>query len=326
MRENWDTVLLGWQGSVVLVPYRQRYVSRYHSWMQDDELLEQTASERLSLEEERANCDSWRDDERKLTFIILARADCDASFPESAMAGDVNVFFHHDDGAEVEVMIAEAKYRRRGFGSEAVRLALGYACKVRQPRRFYAKIGAANVASQKLFESLGFSRVAFVEAFQEHEFEAPRHEFELEATPAQYDVGGPTLIEHATSITLGDDKFLVRVLYYGAKAAFVWVGSAANPPVLDALALAGPALFECGQPAATSLLGHAGLTVAQRLSKSSKRLVLVSWTVDDDVVPIDAAVPMHAKMPALERLVAARLLPFGFRPCELTPSSEDQTA
>ena len=53
MRLNWDTVLVGKR--VVLVPYRERYVAPYHAWMQDDALLEQTASERLTLAEERAN-------------------------------------------------------------------------------------------------------------------------------------------------------------------------------------------------------------------------------------------------------------------------------
>ena len=74
-------VLVG--SSVVLVPYRAGYVERYHAWMQDEALLEATASadlparvlgsfaallnnnlteacragEPLSLEEERANCE-----------------------------------------------------------------------------------------------------------------------------------------------------------------------------------------------------------------------------------------------------------------------------
>ena len=45
------------------------------------------------------------------------------------MAGDVNLFFNdHDDphACEVEIMIAEEKYRRHGFAEEAVQLMMAY--------------------------------------------------------------------------------------------------------------------------------------------------------------------------------------------------------
>ena len=41
--------------------------------MQDAELLEATSSEPLSYEEEIRMQQEWRDDEKKCTFIILAR-------------------------------------------------------------------------------------------------------------------------------------------------------------------------------------------------------------------------------------------------------------
>ena len=47
MRLNEDTVLVGRR--CVLVPYKEKYVKRYHAWMQDDDLLALTASERLTL-------------------------------------------------------------------------------------------------------------------------------------------------------------------------------------------------------------------------------------------------------------------------------------
>jgi hypothetical protein len=59
---------------VVLVPYTPRHVPTYHAWMQDAAILEATASEPLSLEEEYAMCASWRDDADKCTFIVLDRA------------------------------------------------------------------------------------------------------------------------------------------------------------------------------------------------------------------------------------------------------------
>ena len=60
MRLNEDTVLVGRR--CVLVPYKEKYVERYHAWMQDDDLLALTASERLTLDEEVENQKSWRVD------------------------------------------------------------------------------------------------------------------------------------------------------------------------------------------------------------------------------------------------------------------------
>jgi hypothetical protein len=59
---------------VVLVPYLPRHVATYHAWMQDEAILQATASEPLSLDEEYAMCDSWRADADKCTFIVLDRA------------------------------------------------------------------------------------------------------------------------------------------------------------------------------------------------------------------------------------------------------------
>jgi len=61
------------QGMAVLVPYRPQHVPRYHEWMRDPALLEATASEPLSLEEEYEMQSSWKDDDRKCTFIVLDR-------------------------------------------------------------------------------------------------------------------------------------------------------------------------------------------------------------------------------------------------------------
>lgn len=45
------------------------------------------------------------------------------------MAGDVNLFFNDYEDAfncEMEIMIAESKYRRSGFAKEAVELMMAY--------------------------------------------------------------------------------------------------------------------------------------------------------------------------------------------------------
>jgi len=58
---------------IVLVPYQHEHVARYHEWMSNPELLELTASEQLTLEQEYKMQKEWADDDKKCTFIILER-------------------------------------------------------------------------------------------------------------------------------------------------------------------------------------------------------------------------------------------------------------
>ncbi|CAN0067157.1 unnamed protein product, partial [Laminaria digitata] len=91
---------------------------------------------------------------------------------EPAMAGDVNLFFNdYDDPGmcEVEVMVAEPRWRRKGLAREAVLMLMRYALDNLGATTFYCKIGDANLASRALFEKLGFSEHAYVEAFKETE-------------------------------------------------------------------------------------------------------------------------------------------------------------
>ena len=68
---NWETTIQG--SRVVLVPYRQEHVVKYHEWMKSEELQELTGSEPLSLEEEFRMQQTWREDPDKCTFIVLAQ-------------------------------------------------------------------------------------------------------------------------------------------------------------------------------------------------------------------------------------------------------------
>jgi hypothetical protein len=42
MKFNWNTKVVG--EAIELVPYRRKFVSNYHQWMLDPDLLEATAS------------------------------------------------------------------------------------------------------------------------------------------------------------------------------------------------------------------------------------------------------------------------------------------
>ena len=54
---------------VRLVPYLRAHVPRYTGWMEDPELLRLTGSERLSLEQELENQESWHADPAKVTCM-----------------------------------------------------------------------------------------------------------------------------------------------------------------------------------------------------------------------------------------------------------------
>lgn len=305
MRQNADTVLVGRR--CVLVPYEAKYVARYHAWMQNEELLRLTASERLTLDEEKSNQQSWRHDEKKLTFIILERAKCflkrDDRFPASAMAGDVNAFLTVADepaSCEVDVMVAASAMRRRGVGREAVRLFMRYCREALNLMTFVAKISATNQASLKLFEGLAFTKTNYVKAFDEVELRSNAGET-IPWTVQRY-ATAPSDGFEARTFALDDDDQRVNglVVRFGLKSCFAWVGTANEPPNLAALACAAPRRFAQGE-AATNLVDPAdivGPQVASRIAMTTGRVVLCAWS-------------LPGASGAVERCLAARVPPAG---------------
>ncbi|KZT68469.1 hypothetical protein DAEQUDRAFT_671297 [Daedalea quercina L-15889] len=207
MRWNQNIIIVDPQ--VVLVPYRHEHVAKYHEWMTSPELQELTASEPLTLEQEYEMQRKWREDEDKLTFIILANGPpaplqpAPEAAPKSEpdvhwlrklpMVGDVNLFLKGDPSdedfeAEVEIMVAEPAYRRRGLAYTVLQLFLSSvtasstsplhpspssASPARLPpiprTRLVARIGAQNAPSIALFAKLGFVETRRVEVFGEVE-------------------------------------------------------------------------------------------------------------------------------------------------------------
>lgn len=54
--------------SIELVPYEEKFVPNYHEWMKDPYILEMTASEPLSLEEEYEMQKTWMADPKSMKF------------------------------------------------------------------------------------------------------------------------------------------------------------------------------------------------------------------------------------------------------------------
>ncbi|CAK7220552.1 hypothetical protein SCUCBS95973_004197 [Sporothrix curviconia] len=189
---------------VLLVPYDRRHVPTYHAWMEDEAVRAATASERLTLEEEYENQESWRASGDKLTFIVC-RAKQGGTNSEivlagvddapSQMVGDINFFltpFEEEDGTkrgfsgEIDVMIAGLADRGKGYGRAAVTAFLHYILQQQREailaeassassfkstalHQLVVKIQATNAASIGLFKSLGFVQNGCVNYFGEVE-------------------------------------------------------------------------------------------------------------------------------------------------------------
>ncbi|KAK4789760.1 hypothetical protein SAY86_017064 [Trapa natans] len=172
---------------VILVPYMEAHVPKYHEWMLDPALLQATGSEPLSLDEEYQMQHSWTVDPLKQTFIILDKDLVEGKFTRGsphveAMVGDVNIYMNDPDDpfvAEIEIMVAESKSRGKGLGKESVLLMMAFAIKNLEIRKFRAKIGDANTASLDMFRKLGFEEASHSKIFKEVTLELPLSESKL---------------------------------------------------------------------------------------------------------------------------------------------------
>jgi len=115
----------------------------------------------------------------------------------TAMVGDVNLFLSdidepeedvNDDGdngietantatttvkrqAEIDIMIAEAGYKRMGLGKSATCCMLLYGSNALNVHRFFCKINEDNLASLQMFRGLGFVQCNYAACFRQIELE-----------------------------------------------------------------------------------------------------------------------------------------------------------
>lgn len=169
MKKNKSTRIIG--KNVMLVPYMEKHVKRYHEWMKSPELQRLTASEPLTLKEEYEMQKDWLLDERKCTFIVLDKSIFQSTGDEiAAMIGDTNLFFNDTEcefTAEAEIMIAEKESRGKKRGWEAILLMLRYGIEALNVKKYRVKITFENEASINMFRKLNFHEVEKSDIFQE---------------------------------------------------------------------------------------------------------------------------------------------------------------
>jgi RimJ/RimL family protein N-acetyltransferase len=177
--------------------------------MKDPDLLEATASEPLSFEEEMEMQQSWRVDPKKCTFIVHSTEACqvDESVSEfsvrehlGGMVGDVNLFLSDVDEeeensntseqprlqAEIDIMIAAHASRKQGLGRAATCSMLLYGATMLGIHRFFCKINEDNKGSIKLFESIGFVQCDYAACFKQVELELVKPLSELKEALEPY--------------------------------------------------------------------------------------------------------------------------------------------
>lgn len=192
-----------------------RQKTNYHQAIQ-----EATASDRLTLEEEYENQESWRASHDKLTFIIcqpLTAANDRVSITEGdgdtedKMIGDVNFFLYDDEDdegccvGEVDIMIAGVQDRGKGIGRAVVSSFLHYiqrnldgvlveyktsrpseSAELPKLKQLMVKIKADNAPSIALFKNIGFVQEGDINYFGEVKLVLRKFQEVFAAAPEGY--------------------------------------------------------------------------------------------------------------------------------------------
>jgi len=147
---------------ISFVPFEQHHVDRYTSWMQDTDILRDTATDecmsRKQVDDMRL---SYAKNADKICFVIELNGD---------MIGDINLFKSVDDTSgkrvgEISVLIAEKAHRRKGYGRKSVKWIMQHCHD--EVDVFEVHIGMKNKPSISLFESLGFKETGRSQVFEE---------------------------------------------------------------------------------------------------------------------------------------------------------------
>ncbi|MBA0732857.1 hypothetical protein Gogos_016920 [Gossypium gossypioides] len=216
---------------VIMVPYMEAHVPKYHLWMQDPALLQATGSEPLSLQQEYDMQLSWNQDpltwfSTEKTFIILDKEMVGEKFvhnlvkpfdffsvlfwtdmelmvnDDPAMVGDVNIYMNDLDDPQ----LAENS-RGKGLGKESVLMMMAYAVQNFRIHVFRAKIGASNGSSLSLFRKLGFKETSYSEIFKEVRFPFAIKSVQGTPVPGNIGIGGDGAKARGASAVVGQCSY-----------------------------------------------------------------------------------------------------------------------
>ncbi|KAK8790032.1 hypothetical protein WA158_006812 [Blastocystis sp. Blastoise] len=156
---------------IELINFERSHCELYSEWLKDDYILEMTDTDGMTLEDIILSQESYAEEEDKITVLLSVNKEGSAN--EKVLIGDCNLFIDYvdeeGDVGELNVMVAEKDYRRKGYAIKAVALMIMWAHKNCNLNEFMAKIKLSNEASYNMFKKLGFTTKTVSKAFKEYE-------------------------------------------------------------------------------------------------------------------------------------------------------------
>lgn len=133
------------------------YVNVYHEWMQDKYILNMIEEdENLTLEDVIGMRNEWEKSSDVAHFLIFDRE-------SSKPIGDVDLRdIKFGESAVSGIMIADYKFRTKGYGAEAYRLLLDYGFRTFNLKKVTAYVFHFNQPAIRLHKKVGFSEVGRV--------------------------------------------------------------------------------------------------------------------------------------------------------------------
>ena len=150
---------------VVLTEFRESMYEKYFEWFQDEEIRRETSTDGLTREEVAGLQGIWSQ-AHVYSFIICDKESYVCDLPGKSMIGDVNLFIQ-DSVGEINIMVAEKTFRRKGIASEVLAFIINFSKTQLRLGQLIAKINSNNTSSIKLFEKFQFLESARVEDFDE---------------------------------------------------------------------------------------------------------------------------------------------------------------
>ncbi|KAK8796577.1 hypothetical protein WA538_005776 [Blastocystis sp. DL] len=153
---------------IKLINFELEHVPLYEEWYKDTKLLELTATEPMDHEALVTSQAMYADDDDKIAFMITVK-DEDG---KDRVVGDCSLFVDivdDRDMGEFNVMVADKKDRRKGYGYYTVLLVMMWCNRYLKLKDFFVKINKDNIPSIKMFEKIGYHFYNYNRHFNEND-------------------------------------------------------------------------------------------------------------------------------------------------------------